>query len=341
MLVPKIDKRVLNIIIHNMKYWDKLTNSTYAKLMEYLESEIGLPSSGTIIEVSVNNETYNQLRVSYMNKRVVFYLGKNAPEMKERLRRRKELCSVLAAHGCNRPDRDSASTLELLDAAGCFFGQNAVLIGSHAFAVIGNALGVTWQSDIVETQDIDLGRQINLAGKEGIDLKDKLIQAGFQGIPSLDHRHPPTSFRHQKGMVIDFLTPMVGRPKEMPVKLTGMEVYADEMPFLDYLIDDPIRGAAITPNGLLVLVPQPARYAFHKCILATRRGAAKEHKRKKDVHQAEALFTVLLEMRSHDIQIAWNALNSSWQKHARAGIEMLNESLKDELLETIEKQAVT
>ena len=316
-----------------MEHWKRLASSAYAQLMEHLESEVGLPSSGTVREVNVKNESYNQLRISFMGERISFYLGKDAPEMKERLKRRNELCSTLTVNGCNSPDRQSASTLELLDAAGCFSKQNAVLIGSHAFAVIGNALGVTWQHDIVETDDIDLGRFIRLAGSASINISDVLSRAGFRGIPSLNHKHPPTSFKHSRGMKLDFLTPLIGKGSEKPVQLTGMGVYADELRFLDYLITDPINGAAITKNGVLVKVPQPARYAFHKCIIAPRRDASKEAKRKKDIRQAESILKVLLEMRIHDIQQAWNDLQ--WHDHARKGIAMLDESLRAELEEII------
>jgi len=63
-----------------------------------------------------------------------------------RLQNRANLCSMLAISGCNLPDMASSRTMELLDAIGCFSTQQAVLIGSHAFNVIGNMLGVTWDA---------------------------------------------------------------------------------------------------------------------------------------------------------------------------------------------------
>jgi len=313
-----------------MKYWSKLTNSVYAQLMERLEAERGLPSSGTVVQVEVKKDLYNQHRVSFYGKRVSFYIGKDDPEMKERLKCRRELCSILIVNGCNMLDRVSASAIELLDAAGCFHNQNAVLVGSHAFGIIGNMLGVTWQNDIVETEDIDLGRFIKLGGIETIDLSGSLQRAGFRDVPGFSHKDPPTSYKHDKsGMKIDFLTPLTGRPIGNPAKLTGMEVYAERLRFFDYLITDPVHGAAMTKHGILVQVPQPARYAFHKCIVATRRDASKEAKRKKDIQQAESLFEVLLEFRTHDLEQAWDALD--WKNHARQGMKMLSPEIQEEV----------
>ena len=318
-----------------MRYWKNLEISAYAQLIERLESEVGLPSSGTIVQIQHREGTKGQHRVSYMGQRVTFYMSREDSGMKERLRRRNELCSTLIVNGCNQVDQASASTLELLDASGCFYNQNAILVGSHAFGTIGNMLGVTWQSDMVATEDIDVGRFIQLGGTESIDLSEKLKQAGFRVVPGFAHKDPPTSFKHDKsGMKIDFLTPMIGKPTSKPVKLTGMDVYAEKLRFFDYLITDPVRGAVLTKNGVLVQVPQPARYAFHKCLVAPRRSATHTAKRKKDISQSEALFEVLLEQHIHELRDAWNQLN--WKDKAMAGISMMRKESREELLSAID-----
>lgn len=317
-----------------MRYWKSLEISAYAQLIERLESEGGLPSSGTLIQMPHRGSTKGQHRVSYMGKRVTFYMGAEDPDMKERLRRRGELCSTLVVNGCNQVDHVSASTLELLDASGCFHNQKAVLVGSHAFGVLGNLLGVTWESDMVATEDIDLGRFIRLAGTSPIDVGDKLKQADFRAIPNLDHKNPPTSFKHDRsGMKIDFLTPMIGKPTSKPAKLSGMDVHAERLRFFEYLITDPVQGVVITKHGILVRVPQPARYAFHKCLIAPRRTATHEAKRKKDISQAEALFGVLMERTPYQIQDAWAAL--AWKDKAKDGLSMMREDVREELLSII------
>jgi len=312
-----------------MKYWNRIATSTYAQLMELLEAQLGLPSSGHMVKTSVKGGEYYQHRISFMGKRVTFYAGKQTQDMKQYLKQRAQLSSMLAVNDCNMPDRASASMIELLDAAGCFARQKVILVGSHAFAVIGNMLGVTWQADIVETQDVDLGRFIKLAGEQVIDMQDTLERAGFRAIPALNHKHPSTSFSHPSGIKVDFLTPLTGKGYQRPVKLAGMGVHAEELRFLDYLISEPEHGAVITKNGVLVRVPQPARFALHKCIVATRRPATQEVKRKKDIAQAEVLFEVLLENRLFDIQQAWDAL--PWKEHAVRGMKMMNNKIRNEV----------
>jgi hypothetical protein len=50
-------------------------------------------------------------------------------------------------------------------------------------------------------------------------------------------------------------------------------------------------------SGIALQVPQPAKFAVHKLILAQRRDPANRHKRSKDLDQARALIDALL---AHD-----------------------------------------
>jgi hypothetical protein len=47
--------------------------------------------------------------------------------------------------------------------------------------------------------------------------------------------------------------------------------------------------------GVLVNVPQPARYAVHKLIVAARRDGASAAKARKDIQQATALIVIMSE----------------------------------------------
>jgi len=235
---------------------------------------------------------------------------------------------MLAHGGANSPDRTMATTIELLDAIGVFRKQHGVLIGSHAFAAIGNMLGVTWASKLTHTMDVDIGRDFHVVGTNPIQVHDELIKAGFMEVPSLDHKHPASSFSLKKPRIkIDFLTPKKGKGKEAPVKLGGMGVYADELRFLDYLIEAPEQAAVLTKYGVLVNVPQPARYALHKLIVATRRPPTDDAKRRKDIWQVESLIKVLSAHRTDDLHVAWEAL--PWKKRARKGMKMLDKASRD------------
>nr|WP_257819126.1 nucleotidyltransferase domain-containing protein [Phenylobacterium sp. J367] len=65
---------------------------------------------------------------------------------------------------------------------------------------------------------------------------------------------------------------------------------------LAWLIDAPVRTVALSGAGVLVNIPQPARFAVHKLILAQRRDDASRLKRAKDLAQAKALIEVLRDL---------------------------------------------
>ncbi|MDQ6959366.1 MAG: GSU2403 family nucleotidyltransferase fold protein [Mariprofundaceae bacterium] len=306
---------------------DFTVTTLYSELVERLRVDSDIPSSGSVVTKEIKGHAYDYHRISYMGKPMQFYLGVSRGSIKERLQNRAKLCSMLIQGGANSPDRTMASTIELLDAIGVFRKQNGVLIGSHAFAAIGNMLGVTWTSKLTHTMDVDIGRDFHVAGSDPVQVHNKLIKAGFMEVPSLNHRHPASSFALKKPRIkIDFLTPKRGKGKEAPVKLGGMGVYADELRFLDYLIEAPEQSAVLTRYGVLVNVPQPARYAFHKLIVATRRPPTDDAKRRKDIWQAESLIEVLSDHRPDDLRVAWEAL--PWKKQAQKGMEMLDTSIK-------------
>jgi hypothetical protein len=83
-----------------------------------------------------------------MGKTMQFYLGASKGSIKERLQNRAKLCAMLVHGGANSPDRTMATTIELLDTIGVFRKQHGVLIGSRAFAAIGNMLWFSKSIDI-------------------------------------------------------------------------------------------------------------------------------------------------------------------------------------------------
>src|SRR3546814_1613351 len=69
------------------------------------------------------------------------------------------------------------------------------------------------------------------------------------------------------------------------------------------------------------LLPLPERYACHKLIVAQRRSADRRDKAAKDLAQAEALLTILLEDRPDDVADAWADLlarGPAWRHAALA-----------------------
>jgi hypothetical protein len=93
--------------------------------------------------------------------------------------------------------------------------------------------------------------------------------------------------------------------------LEPLGVYAQALPFLNFLIADPIPAVALYRSGVLVQIPRPERYAVHKLIVAARRHASSALKAKKDLAQAEILFEVLSEDRPAELS---NALTTALTK---------------------------
>jgi hypothetical protein len=221
---------------------------------------------------------------------------------------------------------------ELLERAGVFLA-GGVLVGSHAFALYGNMLGVQWESEATRTQDVDLAAERHLViglPDSDIDLHHAIIasELGFVEVPALDRRSPSTRFRVRgRQLSVDVLTPMIGRASSRPVYLKSLNIHAEPVRFLDYLLENTQEAVVVASAGVLVNVPAPARYALHKLVLAERRVPAFHTKMRKDIDQAEQLFQALLRDRPGDLLAAWTAARKQpqkFQQQLRAGLRRIS-----------------
>jgi hypothetical protein len=240
----------------------------------------------------------------------------------------KRLCALLRAGGALLTDSASARILRALSDAGAF-RLDGVLVGTHAFLVLGNLLGVRWAGGTIRTQDIDIAAEPSLSiafPGPGSDIPGVLeaLQMGFLPVPQLDPRKPSTSFVVRgKGLRLDLLTPLRGRRVQKPVFIPRLKAAAQPLPFLDFLISRPVRGVIVDGGGVLVNVPDPARFAIHKLIVSGEREAMMHTRREKDLTQAAQVFSILLEDRPGDIGIAWEEIRShgkGWIKRVQKGV---------------------
>jgi hypothetical protein len=131
---------------------------------------------------------------------------------------------------------------------------------------------------------------------------------GFLPVPQLDPRAPSTSFKIRgRELRIDFLTPALGRRTSTPVHIPRLHLAATPLEMLGYLIEHPARTVAINSTAVLVNVPDPARFALHKLVIAERRPVGAQPKAAKDREQALALLGVLEEQRPRDVTAALHA----------------------------------
>lgn len=193
----------------------------------------------------------------------------------------------------------------------------------------------------MKTRDVDIAHDTRIAVALQPDAGAKEVKAAFGGadtiyeIPGLDYRKPSTSFEVRgTKLYIDFLTPLVGRHSDKPVLLPSLRMCAHPLRFLDYLIEEPAHAAVVGGPGVLVNVPRPARFAFHKLIVAEERPAADQAKVRKDLLQAGLLLRVLLEDRPGDLILAWEALaerGRGWVQRIKKSLPRLPEDLTSEL----------
>jgi hypothetical protein len=207
------------------------------------------------------------------------------------------------------------------------FRVGGVLVGTIAFGIIGTHLGVAWGSDARMTRDIDIATdcRLSLAVPDltaNIPASLASLQMGFFPVPGLSRKEASTSFAIRgKTLRVDLLTPM-RKSSEAPIPIRRLGAAATPLRFLDFLLEDAINAAMIAGTPCLVRVPQPARYALHKLIVAQERDATAGEKRLKDLRQARALLSILQEDRPGDIVLAWEALaarGAGWVKKARTG----------------------
>lgn len=267
------------------------TQTLYAELLEqtiHAEAEsamAGAAAHGTFVSKSIKGGTYWYLQRQEGDRKRQHYLGKESPELlawMEEVRQlrgrtaadeaqRTRLSSMLAAGRAATESAATGKVLQLLADSGVF-RMGGVLVGTQAFAVYGNMLGVRFDRQ----QDTELVIQI-VFSQEPVELEKPLT-----GLSS-------TSFKIRgREVKVDFLAPLE--------------------PSLDYLIEDPVQAVVVSGPGILVNVPSPARFAFHKLWISRRRPVSEQAKAVKDLRQGASVLEVLLEDRPGDVTAAWEAL---------------------------------
>jgi hypothetical protein len=232
------------------------------------------------------------------------YLGAEAAvgrEQLETLRAEIELAKALASgsgklrlFGYQRLDRKPAAVLEV------FFNRGLIqagltLVGSHAYGVLLNELGVLAPG--YRTQDIDVARARTLAVAlpDDVSFQQLLRETGlpFVPVPGMPSRKPSASFKlpGAEALTIDLLIPGRKIGEVLPVK--ELNAFAQAIPLLDFLIAEPIDAVVLSPNQVIpVRVPAPERFALHKLFSSQSRRTGRD-KVRKDLEQAALLIAVI------------------------------------------------
>lgn len=249
-----------------------------------------------------------------------------AEDVRARIRELKELVPslrMLGREGFNLVDSKVYATLASLHNSGVF-AAGGMLIGSHAYGVLLNRLGI--RAVPYATEDIDIARREALAFKKLPErgflemLKDSGIS--FVEVPSLNRKKPSTSFK-QRGRSrfhVDLLVPSAN--EDFPVvAVPELKAHATGLPYLDYLLSESQTAMLMAREGCCsVRVPLPERFAIHKLVVSRLR-TGREAKSDKDVFQACVLCAALAESHPGAVESAVAEIPKRARKYFKPAIQ--------------------
>ncbi|WP_165954328.1 GSU2403 family nucleotidyltransferase fold protein [Seongchinamella unica] len=321
----------------------------YAEALESVMTREASASSGDgfgFVKKSVTRGDHWYLQHTLAGKKKQYYFGPDNEEIRGRIAQQKarwdegkadtaqveKLVAMALAAGCAGISHRAYKVLYAAEQAG-LFRAGGVLVGSFAFLAMGNMLGVSWRRDTTATQDIDLAAsdEAMVAIPENArPLGDVILdsETGLLSVPMLNPRAHSTSFKIRGGSFrVDLVTPRKGKPEGQQY-VRAIQSYAEPVAFLEYLLEDTQKAVLLHKGGVLVNVPNPARFALHKLVVARRRPASQRTKATKDVKQATQLLTCLLDQNPGDVWLALDAALShpsrKFRDTLRAGIQSLD-----------------
>lgn len=248
---------------------------------------------------------------------------------------RKSTVSALKRAHVPAPDPYMGRLLEILSEEG-LFSRGMVLVGTGAYQLYPCIVGAFLSAGLM-TQDADLvvpGRAMLAVPNE--EPLEKILQRAdstFEGRMNSDHKLPPV-FVAKSGFRVDLLTPP-RRTKELVV-LKSLAASAVPLPYLDYLVEEPIEAVALYGSGVSVRVPAPERFAIHKLIVAGIRHATST-KVPKDLVQANSMLEALLARDANALRDAIadaRARGPKWRKLIDAGLKKIGRGLDGGPLKT-------
>ena len=277
--------------------------TVYAELISQCRADGG--PAGSLYEQSIKGERYTYLKSQVGVVRKDTYIGKSQAEgtlvaceriqrTNASLRNRKQLVQTLKRH-LPFPHATAARVVDVLKWGGLM--DDAVLVGTNAYTCYPALVGSRLQGEVMATDDTDIAT-MNLAIRSGnaeVSFLQLLHLADptFRPVPSIAKAGLPSQFKADNGYRVDLLTQMRSSRSEAAVPLTHIQAAAMPLQHMKWLTEEPALAVVLFGPGLLVQVPQPARYAVHKLIVAQKRNPSERLKRGKDLVQAKSLVEIL------------------------------------------------
>ena len=203
------------------------------------------------------------------------------------------------------------------------FAAGGMLVGSHAYGVLLNRMGI--RAAPYATEDIDIAGREALAFAElpQAKLLEVLRESGvpFVEVPSLRRKKPATSLT-QRGKARFHVELLVPSPDEsFPViAVPELKAHATGLPYLGYLLAEHQTTVILARQGACaVRVPVPERLAIHKLLVSQLR-TGRQAKSLKDLHQAAVLCAALAQDHPGAISDALSAVPSGARRYLPAAL---------------------
>ncbi len=339
-----IDKILKTVYSRVMIELSPILQTLYADLVQQTYSAEHRP--GTIYEQTSKGAKYIYVKRQVGSARVDQFLGPaNDPDTRQtaqhirtaqtQARARRGIVRSLRDNGVPVPPRAMGRVLDAISDAGLF--EHFVLVGTAAYVCFSPVLGAILPAATVTTQDVDLATVSLAASASPPDRRFldvlKLADPSFRAVPALTPGAPSAAFRSSTGYIVDLLTVQRRRSDSNPMPLKSLQAGAVPMQHLDWLVENPVRAIALHGAGVPVRIPQPARFAVHKLIIAQKRNVSDRLKRQKDLLQAAALLDILGETDPHDLQDTLNVAVSKgikgWKQPILRSLKELNRGLDE------------
>lgn len=237
----------------------------------------------------------------------------------------------LTERGYVRTDQRAGAVVSALFNRG-LFRVGALLVGSHAYGALLNELGV--RAAAFSTEDIDIARgeplELALDGDDSFEQMLRESTVRLSPVPSLDRKAAPTSYKAAGAdrLRVDLLVPATGSDVTTR-RVPELRAHATALPYLRYVLTDPRDALLLTRDGVIpVCVPRAERLAWHKMLVAQRRGATSE-KRAKDLLQASVLFAVLAEDAPDALEEALSSVPRAAKSATRSGAALVLRKLTE------------
>jgi len=328
---------------------DLTTKTVFAEFQEAVLTRFAfsreLDASHTYVKKRIKGEEYWYTQKYVDGKAAQKYFGprnkaNDSLVMKQRQKRRSQqahvkkilqqelrLAAMLKKAGLPSLDPSITKLMQELSSSG-LIAEFGILVGSLAFSAYSGVLGTLFNRVALKTNDIDIVNDTNVkvAVDKIVDIRVILKNSGidFHEVPGFSKNTLPTFFSGKGGLRLDLLTPDVGKAGNKIFK--GIKgAAAQALPYLDFLIKEPIQTVLICPKGgIPVKVPHPVRFAIHKMVTSRLRPAVETNKKEKDLLQAGLLIPVLVDVHPYEFKKIWKEANQYSKKLAK----YLKDSLK-------------